>query len=830
MYLNTYYEKSEKRVHIWDDQKGYFNFVYSKSGFKIDPNGKYQTLDGHNATRVSNWTAADEKSNLIYESDVDPMISYLVDEYLNEDDPSPEHNIMHFDIEVEKDIKYSTPEAADNTINAITAYCTKEDKYYSWILDKENQLGNFQTEKTILHKCNTEEELLISFIEYWASNSPTIVTGWNIDYFDIPYLINRIRKVLNKEYISKLSPIGIVKFSRSGFYEIAGVSILDYIFLYKKFNQNEEPSYKLNAISLKELNEGKVEYTGDLQSLYENDIHTFIDYSIKDVWLTVNLDNKLKFIDLVLTISHQCHTPYHYIRHTSFYLDGAVLTFCRRKGIVLPNKKFGSSHEKAEGAFVKLPRPGIYKWVYDLDLKALYPSTIQSYNISPETKMGMVVNWDEKVYFQQNTDDIWFIDWKGGEKQKINSVEFKNILEKYKLLIASNGAMYRSDKLGILPEILLTWANERDDFKDKMKEFKRLGDSERTQYYNARQWAKKIQSNSLYGVLLLPSFRFYDKENGEAITISSQSLIHFTGDIANIFYHRNCVNEYPENYDFCLYSDTDSAFFAAQPLIRENLDTLPIQDAIDKVVIAASKVQNFINTGYDIYARNFHNCYHHYFKIKQEVVSRRVFWGNAKKRYAQAMVLEEGVPVDKLDVKGFDSVRSDFPKLFRKFLEEIFIAILDDCDKGAVEDMIIDFKENMKNSELMSIMIPTSVKELSKFESTERSCFSFLKGTPIHCKSALAYNDFIELRGLNQHKKIEDLDKIMWVYLMQNPYNLETIGISVEENPKEIIDFVEKYIDKEAVFNRLLLKKLKEYFECIGWSAPDLNKKINTFF
>lgn len=838
MYTGIYYERSKKLLHIWDDVLGYNTKPYKAKAFKISKVGTYKTLYGQPAIRVDSWSEKDTEYGLIYESDIEPCTSYLIDTYLNDDDPSTTHRILFYDIEIEKSEKYSTPDQAYNSINAITAYNNVDRKYVTWLLDdiKPLEIKNLEISEVRVFK--DEHSLLSDFLLYWEGLRPTIVTGWNSTYFDDKYIINRIEIVLGKGQSLRLSPIGIIDKSKDGsIYKIAGVVSLDYLLLYKKFNPNEEPSYKLDAISKKELGHGKIEYSGSLDELYYSDINKFIAYSITDVKLLVELDDKLKFINLSLAICHECHVPYEHIWMSSFYLDGAAITFSRRKNICLPNKKYGSDDGTAQGAFVKDPKTGFHYWVYDLDLKALYPSTIQSYNISPETKVGKIEDWDEVLYFQKQEDINWKILYTNGDIEYIHNNKLKLHIESLGLIISSNGMLYRSDVTGLLPEILTVWANERDQYKDLMKKYKKEGDELKQQYYHTRQWVKKIQSNSLYGVLLLPSFRFYDKDNGEAITVSSQSLIKFTSNVANNQY--NNVLE-TKDIDYCIAGDTDSTFFSALPIIQKRNPNYNIEldsfDNASKIVIdVATEIQNLINKSYDWYAKVFHNCHNHHFKIKQEVVSRRSIW-IAKKRYAQWKIYEEGVMLNQsntdacLDVKGIDVVRSNFPNLFRRFTRQVLIDILNDKTKDDINTDLINFKTNLKAGDFIDMMIPTSVKELSKWESKDRFIFKFIKGTPVHCKAALAYNDFLKFKKLNQYRKLSNGDKILWAYLKVNPYNLSTMAIQNENDPPEILNFISEYIDRDMIFNQILISKLNDFYSVLGWGIPQTHKETNDFF
>ena len=837
MYVGIYYERRKKLLHVWDDDNGYTKKKAANHAYKLDSGGTHVSLFGDNVSRVTKWTDTDLRDNLIYESDVKPEIRYLVDTYGDDDDPSKDHRILFFDIEVAKEAKdggkakYSSPKDATNTITSLQVWNDVSRKFEIFLLDVGSRLESQIMDSCTLHVFDNEMEMLTAFVDYWERLKPTIITGWNIDYFDVPYIVNRLNNLFGGEMVNRLSQIGIVEENRDGDkFTIAGVWSADYMALYKKFSMGESARYSLDFISKAELNKGKVEYDGELDYLYETDIDEFIRYGLVDVELVIELDEKLGFIDLALSICHATHVPYDSVHFNSIVLDGAAFTYCRKNNIILPNKKYGKNNGKARGAFVKPPQSGLHSWGYDLDLKSLYPSIIRSFNISPETKVGKVNFWEEEVYNRQKETDMWEIGGMTSETLKINSIDLRELLESSKFTIASNGVIYRTDKKGLLPTLLETWDDERTVSKDLMKEFKRAGDMEKSDYYNTRQKRTKIQSNSLYGVLLLMNSRFYDFDNGEAITTTGSSIIKFTSKYTNYYYSKITKKD----IDYCVYTDTDSVFYSALPVIEAenpgydiNADTF--ENASSKVIDVANRVQVAINNAYNIYAMKFHNAPDHQFIIKQENVARRGFWVK-KKRYAQHMINEEGVPVDKIDIKGLDVVRSSFPQAFRDTMKAILDAILKDKTSVEVNKILIDFKSQINNSDFEDIVIPTSVKNLTKYDPETRSVFKFEKGTPAHVKAALAYNDYLTLNGLLGTRKIENGDKIVWVYLGPNKYYLESIALTMEGDPVEVVDFVREHMDRTKIFDNQMVKKIQDFYKHLNWGELTLNSNVNDFF
>ena len=328
--------------------------------------------------------------------------------------------------------------------------------------------------------------------------------------------------VFDADTAHMLSPVGLVKFSKMREqYQIAGVSCLDYLELYKKFTYSRQPSYRLNEIGLYEVNMGKIEYEGSLDDLYAKDIKEFIEYNLQDVKILVVLDKKMKLIDLVINISHVGHTPYEDYKYSSKYIDGTILTYLHRQNKVVPNKRASGREEfnerletnedAFEGAYVRPPMPGLYSWVYNLDLQSLYPSILMSLNISPETKIGKVINWDTYTHSVNKISEYSVeID---GNISKLTKDQFDTFMKNEKFTISSSGILYRTDKLGTIPEVVDVWFKQRLEYKKLMKEHKKNGNIELAGYYDRRQHVQKILLNSIYGVLGLPIFRFYDLDN-----------------------------------------------------------------------------------------------------------------------------------------------------------------------------------------------------------------------------------------------------------------------------------------------------------------------------
>jgi DNA polymerase elongation subunit (family B) len=821
-YQNAYYQREKNLVHIWDDKLGYRSFPYTRYAYEKAANGEYTTLYGDKVTKIYKFKGDDPT---LFESDVPETTRVLVDTYTDSDLPSEGHVILTYDIECEMESGLPDPEKAENELTSIGLHDSATNQYWVLVMDKEGKMVEKKTEKAIVIPFKDERDMLLKYLDLYEYINPTIVTGWNIDYFDTPMLYNRIKRLLGERHANRLSPIGECFWSpyRKRYF-MAGVSYLDYMGLYKNFTYQELDSYRLDSIAQRELGKGKIEYDGNLDILFRDDIEKFIEYNLVDVELVVEFDQKLQFIDTARGICHAGHVPYEDFVYSSKYLEGALLTYLKRKNIVAPNKPADrrermealkeNKEEKFIGAYVKAPIVGKYEWIYDLDLTSLYPSIIMSINISPETKVGKIEDWDAQKFIKGEISEYRIGD------NYITKENLQKLFEKSKYSIASNGVMYDTSKPGCIPDILDLWFSQRVEFRKLEKKYGEEGDKEKYAFYKKRQLVQKILLNSLYGVLGLPAFRFYDVDNATAVTTTGQTVIKSTADMANIKYNKELNTP---NADSNIYIDTDSVFFSAVPLLDHRF---PNWKAEDQNTIAgyvngiAGEMQDYLNNFYNILGKKVFNIDKHRFEIKKEFVSKAGIW-IAKKRYAQWIISDNGVPVDKLDVKGLDVVRSSYPAAFRKFMSEVLIEILRGDTETQLTDKIYNFKKDLVNMDVVKIAKAGAVKELSKYlpkKKEQTAMFQFKSATPAHVKAAIAYNQLLTHFGLDkQYEPLKDGDKIKWVYLKQNPYGLDAVAMNGYNDPKEIMDLVTTYIDYDKIFERELLKKLEDFYGALNW-------------
>jgi len=836
MYQNCYYQREKNLVHLWDDKLGYRSFPYVRYAYEKADRGEYTSLYGDKLTKIFKFKKDDPE---LFESDVPETTRILVDTYTDSDIPSDGHVILTYDIEVEMETGIPDMEKAENELTAIGLHDSATDHYWVLIMDKSGKMKENNTGNRTVLPFRDERDMVLKYLELYEMINPSIVTGWNIDYFDTPYLYNRIKRLLGARHANRLSPIGECFWSpyRKRFF-MAGVSYLDYIGLYKSYTYVELDNYRLDTVAMKELGRGKVEYKGKLDELFHNDIEKFIEYNLVDIQLVVDMERKLQFVDLCRGICHAGHVPYEDFVYSSKFLEGALLCYLKRKNIVAPNKPADrqekmeaireNGEEKFIGAYVKAPIVGKYEWIYDLDLTSLYPSIIMTTNISPETKVAKIDDWDAQKFLKGEVD-MYSI---GG--RQISKENLKKLFDESKYAVSSNGVLYTTNKVGCIPDILDLWFDQRVEFRKLEKKYGQEGNKEMYAFYKKRQTVQKILLNSLYGVLGLPAFRFYDVDNAEAVTLTGQTVIKSTAEMVNIKYNKELGTQ---GKDFNIYIDTDSVFFSAVPLLEHRYSDWKQKNDTEIALLVdniAGETQDYINNFYDMLGKKIFNVDKHRFQIKKEFVSRSGIW-IAKKRYAQWIIAENGIPMDRLDVKGLDVVRSSYPAEFRKFMSEVLIQILRGDGEDILTDKIQAFKKSLQKMDVTSIAKNSAVKELSKYMPKKATAmFQFASATPAHVKAAIAHNQLlVHFKCPSKYEPMRDGDKVKWVYLKQNPYGLDGLAFKGYNDAPEIMELVTNYVDVDKIFERELLKKLEDFYGALGWgevlSAAKTAEKFFSF-
>ena len=547
MYKKVFSKKigpNKHLVHLWTDE-GYTKTEWTNFAYKQCPEGEgdYIGLNGEPLRKTSKWGPDDSG---LHFHDMKNHQKFLIEKYGVNDEPSTTHRELFFDIETEMGDAL-TPEyiqRAPKKVTSIAWYDKQVDEWGILILDTKNQLEHTKARNKEITPCKTESDLLAKFLEKFREIDPDIIVGYNSDYFDIPYLYYRMCNVLGEDWARHLSPIGYVRetpWFKDQYIQIAGVESLDYMRLHKKFSWKDEPSWKLDAIGEKYVGINKIEYEGNLDSLFESDINKFIQYNFVDVEILVELDKKLEYLALTKNLSHKGKHNYSEVYANTNTQDGAISAYLLSQNIIPPAKDKDLKPEKGyAGGYLFCPKAGIYNYMFDEDLTSLYPSIIMSLNIGKETLKARIIDADDRNnrlglndLKAKDPDSTIIIKNHKGKRAEVTIANLLKFIEGNQFTISANGTMFATNRQSVLSTILAKWFGERVLYKGKMKKAYQAKDKEAGAKYHLLQYTMKILLNSLYGATALPSFRYGNVNLSKAITLSGQRIIQESALIAN---------------------------------------------------------------------------------------------------------------------------------------------------------------------------------------------------------------------------------------------------------------------------------------------------------
>lgn len=859
MYQAIYYDFKTYTYYLRDDKTGWSQFQYQPTYWRrVD-----EWQENAQPILTGGWAIPTKKYNKedpnLLEKDIDKELVVLRELYYKYDDVVPEwHNIVYIDIEIEMGGAL-TPEyvkAAPMPITSIALIDVTTKQKICLIVDKTKEIKEYNQDGKHIIPCGSEKELIKRFLDKLEELDPTILVGYNSEYFDIPYLYFRIQQQLGDEVL-RLSPIRKIDyrdFAGQHQITIGGINHLDYMLLHKKYIMKEEPSYKLGDIGLKYVDLGKVEYEGNLNTLFKNDINTFIDYNLRDVEIIEALESKLKFIDLTIMISHICNIPYESVYWNTVMNEGAILKHLRREGIVSPNKptthnsRLKSNNETYAGGYLLEPIPGLYFDVIDLDFTSLYPSIIKSLNLGIETLVGRIkVNYNatyeqnhslEKLK-QRDPEEEVVVERLNKTNYTLKSAKIKlktliDLIEKNDYTIAASGAIFDTNEQSVCSTILQGWFEKREHYRALKKKAGKEEDWANYKLYDLFQHAFKILQNAMYGTYAKNGWRYTDGHLicSAAITNSGQRLDQESIDFVN----KKLNTELNTDKNYIKLADTDSMYIELKDVIdtKYGLD-LSKEERNQKILELAQEIQDAANANLDSISKDLFNIKPgtHYFQLKQEVICTGLLT-TGKRRYAMYVTNKEGVPVEELDMKGLELMKSNMNKLFKKFGENLIKDILFGKSKEEIDNNIVDFYKSLKTLDPRDLGKPTGVKQISSYHIPARAgemFSSFRLKTPMNTRAAVVYNDLLRFKKLDKkYESIIEGDKLFIINLKQNPYNLKVIGIPNAKTPPEIEEFVKTYIDIEEIFESLLGNKLKNLYEDLKWEWVTLNPNINKFF
>ena len=787
---------------------------------------KYKTLDGKYVQSIKPGTVRECREFYRTHGEVEGFDIYGNNRYIYQyiSDKYPEREIefdiskiklVTIDIEVKSEKGFPTVQACDEEMLCITLqdYATKRILTFG--------VGPYHHNDPMVKyvQCNDEYDMLQHFIKFWSHDPPEVVTGWNCQLYDIAYLAKRITRVLGEKACKKLSPWGLVTHEEiylqgraHTVYDIGGVTVLDYLDLYRKFTYKAQESYKLDYIGEVELGKKKLDHSefDTFKDFYTKAWNKFVDYNIQDVRLVDALEEKMKLIELAVTMAFDAKVNFTDVFYQVRMWDMIIYNDLKRKGIVIPPKKDESKSEKYAGAYVKEPKPGIYDWVVSFDLNSLYPHLIMQYNISPETLL------DER-YPNVSVDKLL--------NEEVDLSELEGVT------VCPNGAMFTTEKQGFLPKLMDKIYSERVVFKKKMIKAKKKYEKTPTKELereisrcNNIQMAKKIQLNSAYGAIGNNYFRYYKLENAEAITLGGQFSIRWIENRMNKYMNKLLKTQ---EVDYVIASDTDSIYLHMGPLVdavyKGREKTIEgIVSFLDK--ICEVEFEKYISSSYEALA-NYVNAYEQKMFMKRETIAERGIW-TAKKRYILNAWDIEGVRFaePKLKIMGIEAVKSSTPAPCREMIKKALTIIMSQTEDDVI-DYIAKMRSDFKKLEPSLIAFPRSCNNVDKWES-KFSIYS--KGTPIHVRGALLHNHYIKKNVLeSKYSYINNGDKIKFCYLSKpNPIRENVISFQ-GELPTEL--GLNNYIDYTLMFDKSFVEPLKAVLDAIGWSV-ERQATLESFF
>ena len=792
----------------------HYRLNYEPSLFiPVQKESKYKTLDGRNVDKITFKSITETKkwiqeyqgvTNFEYFGNTRYQYPYIADTFSDKIDwDIKQIKILTIDIECESENGFPDPSIAAQPLISITVRdnITKKILVFG--------MGNFVNDRpdVIWRQCSTERDMIEKFAKFWSAHKPDVITGWNVKFFDIPYLMNRFKNLMGEDYISQFSPWGIVNegtaislgYARQEkYFDLLGIATLDYLDLYRKHTFVRRESYKLDYIGKVEVGETKNENPYDtFKEFYQNDYQQFIEYNIQDVELVDRLEDKMKLIELHLTMAYEAKVNYQDCFGQVRMWDSIIFNHLKEKNIVVPAVVESKKSDGFEGAYVKDPVVGFHDWICSFDLNSLYPHLIMQYNISPETMVGF-------------------------EPGKVNVVNMLN--EKVDLsdldsrTITPNGAQFRTDKRGFLPELMDKLYRERVIYKDKMLAAKSLyeetGDkrllNDIAKNHNI-QLARKIALNSAYGAIGNQYFRYFDVRHAEGITMAGQLTIRWIENDVNKFLNNLLKTK---NVSYVVASDTDSIYIrlgeVVNKIFKDKSDTRKIVKVLDK--FCEEKLQSFIDSSFERLAK-YVNAYEQKMIMKREVIANKGIW-TAKKRYILNVFNEEGVDLKdpKLKIMGIEAVKSSTPAPCRVKIKEALKLIMTK-DETALIQFIDDFRVHFKKLRPEEIAYPRSCNNLKKYTSNTDI---YQKSCPIHVRGALLYNHQLKKRKLVKYEAVNEGDKIKFITLKE-PNTIHENVISFMTVLPEEFD-LHKYIDYDEQFNKSFLEPLKFILKAIGWN------------
>ena len=878
-YVDAIYVKDKDLINVVERVDGVRKFKSFPAHYLFyyaDNKGQYTGIDGKRLTKVAvaSNKAFDKEKRIyghkqLYESDIKPLNRCLEANYLNSD--APQVNKAFFDIEVaySKEKGFADPSDPFNPITAISVHCGWLDKLITLVI-KPEKMAQDQAEAIVARfddtiLCPNEEDMLDTFLT--IIDDADIISGWNSEGYDVPYTVNRIIKLMGADHTKRFCLWGgkpkkreYEKYGKiSETYDFVGRVHLDYLDLYRKYTYHELHTYRLDYVGEIEIGETKVHYEGTLDQLYNNDFEKFIAYNRQDTMLLFKMDAKLQYIDLVNVLAHANTVTLRTTMGAVAMTDQAIINEAHGRGVMVLDRKRGDGIEtQAAGAYVAYPKKGVHDWIGSMDLNSLYPSLIRALNMSPETIVGQVRQqqtkqeikewlakgegfadyWDgkfavheyEEVMAKNKAYDV-IIDWEDGRSTEMSAAEAYELiyLSGNPWMLTANGTIFTFEKQGIIPGLLARWYSERKDLQKKAKD---AYGTDMFEYWDKRQLVKKINLNSLYGALLNAGSRFFDIRMGQSTTLCGRQVAkHMASQVNEMF-----TGEYNHIGETIIYGDTDSCYFSAYPIYKQQISRKELEWTRDKIIELYDTVADEVNNTFPGFMNQAFNCPTNYGEIikagREVVASKGLFI--TKKRYAVLIYDKEGKRKDlngelgEIKAMGLDLKRSDTPEFMQKFLEQILLMVLNGQDKQDVIDAINEFRTKFKERPGWEKGTPKRVNNLTKH--TEVFAKTGKCGVG-HAMAAINWNRFKKAHSDQRSMDITDGMKVIVCKLKSNPMGITSIAYPTDELrlPEW---FKELSFDNAAMESTIIDNKVDNLIGVLDWdiSASDQKTSFDMLF
>jgi DNA polymerase elongation subunit (family B) len=864
-------ERDPKKGRIYQEFPARYVFYYP------DQRGKFKSIFGESLSRVSAKSHKEfikeqkiHSGHKLYESDINPVFRCLEENYLGKD--APKLNVAFFDIEVDFDPErgYSTPEDAFMPITAIAVHLQWLDTLVCLAVPPKTLTMDQALEEvkifpnTILFE--TEHEMLDAFLDLIQDSD--VLTGWNSEGFDIPYTVNRVTKVLSKEDTRRFCLWDQYpkkrEYERYGktavTYDLIGRVHLDSLELYRKYNYEERHSYRLDAIGEMEIGETKTVYEGTLDQLYNNDFRKFIEYNRQDCALLDKLDKKLKFLDLANTIAHENTVLLQTTMGAVAVTEQAIINESHHRGMMVPSRprRDDTADTQAAGAYVAYPKKGLHDWIGSMDINSLYPSVIRALNMGPETIIGQLrqeytkseiegkmskgnsfaAAWEGKfgtneyefVMGKDRTHDI-IVDWENGETDIMSGAQiYELIFESNRpWMLSANGTIFTHEYEGIIPGLLKRWYSERKELQAKLKESIKAENKIEEEYWDKRQLVKKINLNSLYGAILNPGCRFFDKRIGQSTTLTGRQISKYMAGKVN----EMITGEFDHVGKSIIYGDTDSCYFSAYNTLKIDIQKNLVPWNQDIVIQLYNQIAENVNSTFSDFMLDSFHCPRsrgEVIKAGREIVASKGLF-ITKKRYAVLYYDKEGKRLDidgkpgKIKAMGLDLKRSDTPEFMQKFLEEVLTRVLNGAEEREILDRISKFRSEFKSRPGWEKGSPKRVNNITAYQAEEQK-----KGKanmPGHVRAAINWNTLKRMNGDKYSMNIVDGMKVIVCKLKSNPLGFTSVAYPVDELriPKWFQELPFDHEEMEAV---IINNKIENLIGVLEWALVDTQEN-NTF-